>query len=152
MDAPALALGRHGCGDGHGRVGRRNRIADVALASDDLHGMATTVGLSRRTMRVIRQNYGLALGTNAVGLYLGAMGTINPIIAAVLHNLSTLLVVGNSTRLINFDPDLMELLQSGAANRRESRPGCFRRESFQATAENSQGPAICVSLRVAHCA
>jgi manganese/zinc-transporting P-type ATPase C len=89
--------------------------ADVALAADDLGKMATTVRPSRRTMRVIRQNYGLALGTSSIGLYLGAMGSINPIIAAILHNLSTLLVVGNSTRLINFDPDL-----------RQGRGACFR--------------------------
>ena len=41
---------------------------------------------------------------NSIGLYLAAAGTINPIIAAVLHNLSTLLVVFNSSRLIRFDP------------------------------------------------
>jgi cation-transporting P-type ATPase C len=41
---------------------------------------------------------------NSIGLYLAAAGSINPIIAAVLHNLSTLLVVFNSSRLIKYNP------------------------------------------------
>jgi manganese/zinc-transporting P-type ATPase C len=108
-DAPALALADVGIAMGTAASDVAIETADVALASNDLHKMAATVRLSRRTMRVIRQNYGLALGTNSIGLYLGAMGSINPIIAAVLHNLSTLLVVLNSTRLIDFDPDLRQI-------------------------------------------
>src|SRR5260370_18179241 len=56
------------------------------------------------TMRVIRQNFGLALGVNSAGLVLAAAGRINRIIAAVLHNLSTLLVIFNSARLIHYSP------------------------------------------------
>jgi hypothetical protein len=55
-------------------------------------------------MRVIRQNYGMALGVNSVGLVMAAAGTINPIIAALLHNLSTILVIFNSARLIHYSP------------------------------------------------
>jgi manganese/zinc-transporting P-type ATPase C len=55
-------------------------------------------------MRVVRQNYGIALGVNAGGLFIGALGLLNPLLAAALHNLSTLLVVVNSTRLIGYDP------------------------------------------------
>jgi manganese/zinc-transporting P-type ATPase C len=82
--------------------------ADIALASDDLRHVAGMVRMSRATMSVIRQNYAMALGVNSVGLLLGALGRINPIIAAVLHNLSTILVVANSRRLINFDPGSFE--------------------------------------------
>ena len=78
--------------------------ADVALAGDDLLGLSSAMHISKQTMSVVPQNYGLALGTNSIGLYLAAMGSINPIIAAVLHNLSTILVIANSTRLIRFDP------------------------------------------------
>jgi manganese/zinc-transporting P-type ATPase C len=105
-DAPAIALADVGVAMGTAGSDVAIETADVALAADDLRKMATTVWLSRRTMRVIRQNYGLALGTSSIGLYLGALGSINPIIAAVLHNLSTILVIANSTRLINFEPDL----------------------------------------------
>jgi hypothetical protein len=46
----------------------------------------------------------MALGVNSAGLVLAAAGRINPIIAAVLHNLSTLLVIFNSARLIHYSP------------------------------------------------
>ena len=74
------------------------------LAADSLTGVVTTVRLSRQALRVIRQNYGMALSVNAGGLLLGAMGMLNPFLAAVLHNLSTLLVVFNAGRLIRYDP------------------------------------------------
>ena len=103
-DASALAIADVGFAMGAGGSDVAVETADVALASDDLRNIADVVDISRRTMRVVRQNYGMALGVNSVGLYLAAAGTINPIIAAVLHNLSTLLVVFNSSRLIRYDP------------------------------------------------
>jgi cation-transporting P-type ATPase C len=79
--------------------------ADIALAADDVRRVATTVRLSRQTIRLIRQNYALALGVNTGGILVGALGILNPFVAAVLHNLSTLLVVLNSARLIRYNPD-----------------------------------------------
>ncbi len=103
-DAPALALADVGIAMGTGGSDVAIETADVALAADDLEGVGSVIDLSRQTMSIIRQNYGLALGTNSIGLYLAAVGSINPIIAAVLHNLSTIMVIANSTRLIGFDP------------------------------------------------
>jgi cation-transporting P-type ATPase C len=103
-DAPALALADVGIAMGTAGSDVAIETADVALAADDLLGLSSAISISRQTMSVVRQNYGLALGTNSIGLYLAAMGSINPIIAAVLHNLSTILVIANSTRLIRFDP------------------------------------------------
>ena len=58
-------------------------------------------------MSIIQQNYGIALGVNLGGILVGALGMINPCVAAVLHNLSTLMVVFNSARLIHYDPDAL---------------------------------------------
>ena len=104
-DASALAVADVGFAMGAAGSDVAVETADVALASDDLRHVADVMHISRRTMRVVRQNYSLALGVNSIGLYLAAAGTINPIIAAVLHNLSTILVVFNSSRLIRFDPN-----------------------------------------------
>jgi len=104
-DASALAVSDVGFAMGAAGSDVAVETADVALASDDLRHVADVMDISRRTMRVVRQNYSLALGVNSIGLCLAAAGTINPIVAAVLHNLSTLLVVFNSSRLIGYEPN-----------------------------------------------
>ncbi|WP_251065532.1 hypothetical protein [Streptomyces sp. ISL-44] len=42
--------------------------ADIALAGNDLRQVVAVVELSRHTLRVVRQNYGLAIGVNLLGL------------------------------------------------------------------------------------
>ena len=103
-DASALAIADVGFAMGAAGSDVAVETADVALASDDLRHVADVIHISRRTMSVVRQNYALALGVNSIGLYLAAAGSINPIIAALLHNLSTILVVLNSSGLIGYDP------------------------------------------------
>jgi manganese/zinc-transporting P-type ATPase C len=103
-DASAMAIADVGFAMGATGSDVAVETADVALASDDLRHVGDVLDISRQTMRVVRQNYSLALGVNSIGLYLAAAGRINPIIAAVLHNLSTLLVVFNSSRLIKYNP------------------------------------------------
>jgi cation-transporting P-type ATPase C len=104
-DASALAIADVGFAMGATGSDVAVETADVALASDDLRQVGEVLAISRQTMRVVRQNYSLALGVNSIGLYLAAVGSINPIIAAVLHNLSTILVVFNSSRLIKYNPN-----------------------------------------------
>jgi cation-transporting P-type ATPase C len=104
-DAPALAVADVGVAMGTAGSDVAIEAADIALAANDLRRLATTIRLSQRTIAIIRQNYALALGVNAGGVVLGAFGLLNPLLAAVLHNLSTLLVVANSARLVAFDPD-----------------------------------------------
>ena len=121
-DAPALALADVGIAMGTAGSDVAIEAADIALASDDLRRLGTTMRLSQQTIGVIRQNYTIALGVNAGGVMLGALGLLNPLLAAVLHNVSTLLVVGNSARLVTFDPD--------ARRDRPARPGrCHRRRA-----------------------
>jgi cation-transporting P-type ATPase C len=104
-DAPALALADVGIAMGTAGSDVAIEAADIALAADNIRHVATTVRLSRQTIEIIRQNYTIALGVNLGGILVGALGAINPFAAAVLHNLSTLLVVFNSARLIRYDPE-----------------------------------------------
>jgi manganese/zinc-transporting P-type ATPase C len=106
-DAPALALADVGIAMGTAGSDVAIEAADIALAADNIRRVATTVRLSRQTIGIIRQNYAIALGVNLGGILVGALGAINPFVAAVLHNLSTLLVVFNSARLIRYDPDAL---------------------------------------------
>ncbi len=104
-DAPALA--EADLGIAMGTIGSEVAIeaADVALASNDIRQVAGVVRLGRDTLRIIRQNYALSIGVNSLGILAGAAGTLNPFLAAVLHNLSSLAVLANSARLLRYrDP------------------------------------------------
>jgi cation-transporting P-type ATPase C len=105
-DAPALALADVGIAMGEHSSHVALETADIALAGNDLQQVAAVVELSRHTLRVVRQNYSLAIGVNLVGLLASAGGSINPVVAALLHNTSSIAVVGNSARLVNHKPHL----------------------------------------------
>ncbi|HSV31842.1 MAG TPA: heavy metal translocating P-type ATPase, partial [Atribacteraceae bacterium] len=102
-DAPALATADVGIA--MGAIGSDTAIeaADIALLADDLTQVAQAVRLSRRALRTITVNIFLfSLGLNAVGMYLAIGGLVGPVMAAVLHNVASVLVVLNSARLIRY--------------------------------------------------
>ena len=104
-DAPALAMADVGIAMGAAGSDVAIEAADVALAGSDIRQVASVVRLGRHALGLIRQNYALAIGVNSLGILVGAAGWINPFIAALLHNLSTVAVVLNSSRLIRYrDP------------------------------------------------
>jgi cation-transporting P-type ATPase C len=104
-DAPALAMADVGIAMGAAGSDVAIEAADIALAGSDIRQVASVVRLGRHALGVIRQNYALAIGVNSLGILVGAAGWINPFIAALLHNLSTVTVVLNSSRLIGYrDP------------------------------------------------
>ncbi|MGQ0464514.1 MAG: heavy metal translocating P-type ATPase [Sporichthyaceae bacterium] len=103
-DAPALAAADIGMAMGSHASDVAIETADVTLAGSGLEGSAVVVGLGRRSMTVIRQNYGLAIGVNVLGLLAGAGGRLSPVLAALLHNASSIAVVANSARLVRYEP------------------------------------------------
>ncbi len=108
-DAPALAAGDLGIAMGAAGSEVAIHSATIALMNNDLRRLPFLVRLSRRTRSVINQN--LLFGVLFVigGFTLAAMNFINPILAAVLHTLGSLLVVFNSFRLVRQGEEL-ELL------------------------------------------
>ena len=102
-DAPALAEADIGIAMGLGGTDVAVETADVALASDDLQRLLDVRGLGGRAVEVIQQNYAMSIAVNAVGLLIGAGGALSPVLAAVLHNASSVAVVANSSRLIRYE-------------------------------------------------
>jgi cation-transporting P-type ATPase C len=78
--------------------------ADVALAGDDLRALLALRELSRSCVGLIRQNYAMSIAVNATGLLVSAAGALSPVLAAILHNASSVAVVANSSRLIRARP------------------------------------------------
>lgn len=100
-DAPAMASATVGIAMGAAGSDVALETADVALMADDLNHLPFAVGLSRKTSRIIRQNLWFSLGMVAflipatvLGLQMGA--------AVLFHEGSTLLVVFNALRLLNY--------------------------------------------------
>jgi cation-transporting P-type ATPase C len=104
-DAPALAAADIGIAMGLGGTDVAVETADVALASDDLRRLLDVRALGGRAVDVIQQNYAMSIAVNAIGLLVGAGGALSPVLAAVLHNASSVAVVANSARLIRYELD-----------------------------------------------
>ena len=75
------------------------QAADAVFVGERLMPVALAVSASRRTMRVVRQNFAMAIGYNALAVPLAIFGQVTPLLAALAMSLSSLLVVGNSLRL-----------------------------------------------------
>lgn len=101
-DAPALAVADIGVAMGLAGTDVAVESADVALAGDDLRRLLDIRDLGGHTVGVIGQNYAMSIAVNALGLLIGAGGALSPVLAAILHNASSVAVVANSSRLIRY--------------------------------------------------
>ena len=75
--------------------------ADVVLVGDDLRKLLDAVVCGRRVRRIIWQNIiGFAFAFNVLAVVVASLGWIGPVAAAVVHQVSSLVVVLNSLRLL----------------------------------------------------
>jgi Cd2+/Zn2+-exporting ATPase/Cu+-exporting ATPase len=98
-DAPALIEAQVGVAMGSGTDVARES-ADVVLLGNDLAKFADTLGIARRTRRIILANFVGTIGVDAVGILLAAFGLLNPLLAAFIHVASELTFILNSARLL----------------------------------------------------
>lgn len=111
-DSLALKAGVIGVAMGAGGADIALASADVVLIGSDLRRLGTCVRLSRQCRHTLQVNVIIGLGwTLAIVVFaaFGWLGAAGAMIAAVLHNLSTLLVLGNAGRLLRFQEPLLKL-------------------------------------------
>jgi len=105
-DAPALAAGDMGIAMGAAGSEVAIHSATMALMNNDLRRLPFLIRLSRRTRAVINQNFLFGVCFIIGGLSLAAGGKLHPIVAAMLHNVGSLIVVFNSARLVRQGEEL----------------------------------------------
>jgi P-type E1-E2 ATPase len=108
-DALALARSDLGIAMGAGGSDVAVEAADIALVQSDLTRLVALRQLSSKTMRIIKQNYAYSMAINGLGMGLGAAGLISPLMGGLIHVFNSLVVIGNSSRILGLKDSAAEV-------------------------------------------
>ncbi len=98
-DAPVLSAATISVAMGEGTDLAKNS-ADVVMLNSDFVAVKDMLMIANKTYRIIKQNLCWALAYNSLILPLAISGNVAPYIAVIGMSLSSLLVLGNSLRLL----------------------------------------------------
>jgi len=99
-DAPALALADVGIAMGAAGADVAIETADVTLMNDDISGVADFMWMSAKVLRRIKLNIFFSMIYNVIGLTLGVLGLMTPIMAVIFQEAGCGTVVLSSTLLL----------------------------------------------------
>lgn len=101
-DAPALKSALVGIAMGGIGSDIAIEASDIALIKDDIKQLPHLLSLSKKMMKTIKFNLSFSMLLNFVAIVLAIIGTLNPIIGALVHNSGSVFVIINSAFLLNW--------------------------------------------------
>jgi Cu2+-exporting ATPase len=97
-DAPALAAGYTSMAPATASdIGRT--AAETVWMGDSAAAVAQAIAISRRTQRIAKENFGLAVGYNVLAVPLAMVGLVSPLVAAIAMSTSSIIVIANALRV-----------------------------------------------------
>lgn len=73
--------------------------SDIIITGDDLSKISYLRNLSIECIKTIKTNITISMCINAISLTLSALAILNPVTGAIVHNISSILVVSNAALL-----------------------------------------------------